>query len=190
MALSKLTGYEKSSLEDYTRNELIEIAKNYTIYYISESGQGKTTGYSKLTKEKLITLIKNDNDYKNKDPKIKNKPENRIQRLVNSLYGNESPEELMDAIIEALSEQEDNEVFPGKYYTFIYYAKTPGIEYDRYPLILAGDLTGNGFFGFNYHWGKVRQYTYPEVKSPLFPVSLYEFSSLRQLPYARFVTNR
>lgn len=187
--LTNLTGYEKP-LEDYTKNELVEIAKNYTIYYINESGQGKTTGYSKLTKDRLIQLIKNDTDYKNKNPKIQNKAENRIQRLVNSLYGNESPEELMDAIIEALLGTEDDKVFSGKYYTFLYYAKTPGIVYDRHPLILAGNITNNGFFGFNYHWGKIRQYTYPEVASPLFPISVYEFSSLRELPYAKFITNR
>jgi hypothetical protein len=184
-----ISGYEKP-LEQYTKNELVEIAKNHTIYYIGESGQGKTTGYSKLSKEKLIEIIKNDTDYKNANPKIQNKPENRIQRLVNSLYGTESPEELMDAIIEALSEKESNTISSGKYYTFVYYAKTPKIVYDRHPLILAGNKTENGFFGFNYHWGKIRQYTYPEVASPLFPVSLYEFSSLRELPYARFITNR
>lgn len=186
---TNLTGYEKK-LENYTKNELVEIAQKYTIYYIGESGQGKKSGYSKLTKEKLIELIKNDNDYKNANPKINNRPVNRIQRLVNSLYGTEEPEELMDAIIEALSDQEDNKISSGKYYTFIYYAKTPKIVYDRHPLILAGNRTGNGFFGFNYHWGTIRQYTYPEVASPLFPISLYEFSSLKQLPYAKFITNR
>ena len=98
---SKLTGYEKQ-LDSYTKNELVEIAQKYTIYYIGESGQGKTSGYSKLTKEKLISIIRNDNDYKDANPNINNRPVNRIQRLVNSLYGTEEPEELMDYILEVL----------------------------------------------------------------------------------------
>lgn len=183
---NEITGYEKP-LNQYNKEELIQIAEKYTIYYIGESGRGKTSGYRQLTKEKLILIIQNDEDYKNANPKIQNKPENRIQRLVNSLYGNESPEELMDAIIEALSEKEEYSVSTGKYYTFLYYAKTPNIVYDQHPLIMAGDLTQTGFYGFNYHWGKIRQYTYPEVASPLFPVSLREFNSLRQLPYAKFI---
>lgn len=184
-----LTGYEKP-LNEYTKNELIEIAKTYTIYYVGEKGTGRTGGYEKLNKEKLISLIQNDIDYRRSNPNVQNRPTNRVERLVNSLYGNENANELMDAIIEALSDNEDSSISSGKYYTFIYYAKTPGIIYDQHPLILAGGLTENGFFGFNYHWGKIRQYTYPEVASPLFPVSLYEFNSLRQLPYAKFVRGR
>ena len=95
---SNLTGYEKD-LTEYSKNELVEIAKNYTIYYIGESGQGKTSGYNKLTKEKLILIIQNDNDYQDANPKINNRPVNKIQKLVNSLYGTENPRELMDAII-------------------------------------------------------------------------------------------
>ena len=47
-----LTGYEKS-LEQYSKNELVEIAKKYTIYYQTDSGQGSTSNYDRLTKEKL-----------------------------------------------------------------------------------------------------------------------------------------
>lgn len=184
---SKLTGYEKQ-LDSYTKNELVEIAQKYTIYYIGESGQGKTSGYSKLTKEKLISIIRNDNDYKDANPNINNRPVNRIQRLVNSLYGTEEPEELMDYILEALSDGGSSNTTKGKYYTFLYYAKTPRITYDQHPLILAGDPTANGFYGFNYHWGKVRRYTYPEAASPFFEVSVREFYSLRQLPYAKYIT--
>ena len=184
---SNLTGYEKD-LTEYSKNELVEIAKNYTIYYIGESGKGKTSGYNKLTKEKLILIIQNDNDYQDANPKINNRPVNKIQKLVNSLYGTENPRELMDAIIEALSDRGSSTTSEGKYYTFIYYAKTPRITYDQHPLILAGGATENGFYGFNYHWGKIRQYTYPEAASPFFEVSIGEFYSLRQLPYAKFIT--
>jgi hypothetical protein len=186
-----LTGYEKS-LNQYTKEELVQIAEKYTIYYIGDSGEGKTSGYRRLTKEKLISIIKNDDDYKDANPKINNRPINRIQPLVNKLNGNEKPEVIMNTILDVLGEG-SNYVNSGKYYTFLYYAKTPKITYDQHPLILAGEMTPTGFFGFNYHWvgrgtSPIRQYTYPEVASPFFEVSIREFYSLRQLPYAKFIT--
>ena len=63
-----LTGYEKP-LKDYTKEQLVEIAQNYTIYYRSASGQGKLSGYNRLTKEQLINIIKNDSDYIDANPK-------------------------------------------------------------------------------------------------------------------------
>jgi len=38
-----LTGYEKR-LEDYTKNELVEIAEKYSIYYTTATGQGRIDG--------------------------------------------------------------------------------------------------------------------------------------------------
>jgi hypothetical protein len=86
-----------------------------------------------------------------------------------------------------LQDTETQELSAGKYYTYIYYAKTPNIIYDRYPLIMASEPMDYGFFGFNYHWGKIRQYTFPEVASPFYEVTTNEFNTLRSIPYADFL---
>ena len=64
-----ITGYEKPRLEDYTLEELKEIAASYTIIHsFTKSGQS-STAYSRLTKSQLVSLIRNDDDYKDKNPK-------------------------------------------------------------------------------------------------------------------------
>lgn len=72
---------------------------------------------------------------------------------------------------------------PNKYYTFIYKAKTPRIQYDRHPLILCGSTFQWGFNGLNVHMG-TRQYTYPEVLSNLYELSEEEFEYLQNVPLA------
>ena len=54
-----LTGYEKP-LKDYTKDQLVEIAESYSIYYTSTTGVGKLGGYKRLNKDQLISIIKND----------------------------------------------------------------------------------------------------------------------------------
>lgn len=183
---NELTGYEKP-LEQYTQKELAQIAQKYTIYYKTASGIGKTGGYNRLSKSKLIELIRYDPDYKRKDPK--NKPgrrdPNRIKPIKKDLIGRK-PSTIMNIIINALQDTERSFPSSGKYYTYIYYAKTPNIIYDRYPLILASDLMDYGFYGFNYHWEKIRKYTFPEVASPFYEVTTSEFNTLRSISYADF----
>lgn len=203
MAKPKLTGYEKSSLDQYTRTDLIEISKNYTI-------GGKSTGLSSLTKSQLINTIRNDVDYIRANPenttprKIKkqigsflsrgraklqaNRSNNRISPIVQSMTGFETPEDLMNDIIQALSDTESSMVRPGKYYTFIYYAKTPNIKYDVHPLVQITELTAFGFKAFNYHWPMVRQYTWPEVAGTIFyEVTINEYTLLQKIPYKKFL---
>ena len=77
---------------------------------------------------------------------------------------------------------------PNKYYTFIYKAKTRGITYDQNPLILCGDVFKWGFNGFNSHWNLVRQYSWNEVLSNVYPLSDEEFNFLQSIPLAYFRT--
>lgn len=191
-----LTGYEKP-LKDYTKEQLVEIAQNYTIYYRSASGQGKLSGYNRLTKEQLINIIKNDSDYIDANPKSPRridgkKRTNRLKDFKESLIGVETPERLMDEILSRLGGSERDYPSPGRYYTYIYYAATPGIIYDRHPLILAGDLLPKGFRGFNYHLGKIRQYNTVDgdrLVSGLYELSQQEFATLRSVPYGKLVQN-
>lgn len=190
-----LTGYEKPNLEDYSLDQLKEIATTYRISHQYTKTGATSTSYSRLNKTQLIYIIKYDPDYKRADPESRvggrgggKKSPNRIVPVRRDLVGNESPSELMDMIIEQLQDtaRDKREISAGKYYTYIYYAKTPNIIYDRYPLILASEPTDYGFYGFNYHWGKIRQYTFPEVASDLYEITTNEFNTLRAIPYADF----
>ena len=188
-----LTGYEKPKLEDYTLSELKEIAINYYIPHQYTKTGATSTNYSRLNKTQLIYIIKYDPDYQKANPKSRSggkkggeKTDNRISSIKRDIIGIESPSELMNMIIERLQDTESQYPSGGKYYTYIYYAKTPNIIYDRYPLIMASEPMDYGFFGFNYHWGKMRQYTFPEVASPFYEVTFNEFNTLRSIPYADF----
>lgn len=191
-----LTGYEKP-LKDYTKEQLVEIAESYSIYYTTASGVGKLSGYKRLNKDQLISIIKNDSDYIDANPKAPRridgkKRTNRLKDFKESLFGIESPEKLMDEILSRLSGSEREYPAPGRYYTYIYYAKTPGILYDRHPLIKAGDMLPKGFFGFNYHLGKIRRYNTVDgdrLVSGLYELNQKEFETLRSVPYGKLIQN-
>lgn len=195
----ELTGYEKP-LEQYTQKELAQIAEKYTVYYKTPSGVGKTGGYNRLPKSQLIRIIRGDNDYQVADPRLpksilggKTKTENRIEPILFNLIGTETPDELMNEIIDALKDTNIGYTpVPGRYYTYVYFAKTPRLLYDRYPLIKAGDLLSKGFRGFNYHLGKIRQYNTQDgdrLVTGLYEVTTAEFNSLQKISYTRLIQN-
>ncbi|QPX47999.1 hypothetical protein PQC13_gp034 [Synechococcus phage S-SRM01] len=191
-----LTGYEKP-LDQYTQKELVEIAEKYAVYYTTATGQGRISGYQRLPKSQLISLIKNDHDYKSANPKSPklsgtSRLGNRFSKFKESLFGNETPEQLMDEILTIASDTKRNFPVPGKYYTYIYYAATPRILYDRHPLIIAGDILPKGFRAFNYHWGKIRQYNTEDgdrLVSGLYELTPQEYNILKSVPYKRIIRN-
>ena len=191
-----LTGYEKP-LGDYTKDELIEIAVSYTVFYTTASGKGSYGGYKRLKKEQLISIIKNDRDYIRANPKTPRRIDgkiltNRFGDFKKSLNGTEKPDRLMNEIMSILSGTESAYPLQGRYYTYIYYAKTPKILYDQHPLILAGDMLPKGFLGFNYHLGKIRQYNTEDgdrLVSGLYELSQQEFATLRSVPYRKLIQN-
>lgn len=187
-----ITGHEKP-LENYSKNELVEIAKRYNIYYETALGKGSMSGYSKLPKDQLIKLIKEDRDYQRGGPKKPPQKPNRFRDLKESLKGNETPEELMDEILRLAENTSRNYIEAGKYYTFVYYAKTPGIRYDRHPLIKGGILLPRGFNGLNFHWfNQIRQYNTEDgtrLVSPLYEVTGTELATLRTIPYRKIIQN-
>ena len=75
---------------------------------------------------------------------------------------------------------------PNKYYTFVYKAKTKGIQYDQHPLIICGNVYKWGFNGINEHWGTIRQYSWGEVLSNVYELSEEEFQTLAQVPLALY----
>ena len=112
----------------------------------------------------------------------------RIAEISDNLIGVESPDDLMLEILEALPETEVV-AEPGNYYTFIYRPKTPGIQYDEFPLVAVTDVFNWGFKGLNFHWGNVRQYTWQEMVGNLHIVNSEEIESLRSIPYGKIRLN-
>ena len=77
----------------------------------------------------------------------------------------------------------------GSYYVFVYQPKTPNIRYDAHPLVAVTDVFQWGFRGINFHWGQVRQYTFPEVVGGLYKVDEMELRDLRTIPFGRIRLN-
>ena len=114
---------------------------------------------------------------------------NRIEEVKDELEKSiNDPEDLILIIMEALN----NTVTPipevGKFYTFIYNAKTPNITYDQHPLIACTDLQSWGFKGLNFHWRQSRNYTWEELAGQLYIVEYDELDDLLRFPYGKFIT--
>ena len=98
------------------------------------------------------------------------------------------PEDIMLLIMEIFTIEEIMPE-PGKFYTFIYNAKTPGISYDQHPLIACVELFRWGFRGLNFHWQNYRNYTWEEVAGKLHVVQFQELEELLALQYGKFILN-
>ena len=115
---------------------------------------------------------------------------------INRIVGNDinlrtdDPEEMMLEIMELLN----NTVTPipeiGKFYTFVYNAKTPGKAYDQHPLIACTSIEQWGFKGINFHWRQSRNYTWQELAGQLYIVQYNELDDLLAIPYGKFILNK
>ena len=187
-----LTGYEKS-LSQYTKSELVQIARTYSVYYRSESGVGKIGVYDRLTKNQLINLIQNDRDYQRVGSN------ERVQVLKRKIQNVSDSEEIMVNILDVFKDVEIVPT-PGNYYTFVYNAKTvkdkgkqyPGmpteeVYYDQHPLVAVFEIKQWGFVGLNFHWGTMRNYTWQEVVGQLHIIRKTEIDYLRSLNYMKLI---
>jgi hypothetical protein len=117
--------------------------------------------------------------------------DNRVREYLSDLNNRTNdPEEMMMEIMEALN----NTVTPipevGKFYTFVYNAKTPNITYDQHPLIACTDLQSWGFKGLNFHWRQSRNYTWEELAGQLYIIQNNELDDLLAIPYGKFILNK
>ena len=98
------------------------------------------------------------------------------------------PEDIMLLIMEIFTIQE---IVPeaGKFYTFIYNAKTPNISYDQHPLIACVEVFRWGFRGLNFPWQNYRNYTWEELPGQLHVVEFQELDELLALQYGKFILN-
>ena len=113
--------------------------------------------------------------------------DNRIEAIKDQLTSSD-PEDLMLQIMEALNNTVEAIPSVGKYYTFVYNAKTPNVQYDQHPLVAVTDLFGWGFRGINFHWQSSRNYTWNELAGQLYMVKSIELDDLLSIPYAKFIT--
>ena len=114
---------------------------------------------------------------------------NRIEPIKQDLVASNDPEDLMLMIMDAINDTVTPIPEVGKFYTFVYNAKTPDITYDQHPLIACTDLQSWGFRGLNFHWQKYRNYTWEELAGQLYVVQYNELDDLLAIPYAKFLLN-
>jgi len=113
---------------------------------------------------------------------------NRVRPVLDGITGKETGDDIMLELLEVLQES-GSTPRPGKYYVFVYNAKTPNIRYDQNPLVAVTDVFSWGFKGLNMHWGDSRQYTWSEVAGSLYEVFPAEIKDLQALPFANFRIN-
>jgi|TARA_B100000214_G_scaffold373857_1_gene355136 hypothetical protein len=126
--------------------------------------------------------------YEEVKAKIDAKEGIRLAPVLQDLIGNEDPDDLMIKVTDALEAENPRGVQAGKYYTFIYYAKTPLIQYDQHPLVAVFDVFDWGFRGLNYHWSETKSYTWDEVMSGLYNIKPIELRAARTIPYQKIIT--
>ena len=116
---------------------------------------------------------------------------NRIETYLSDLNNRTNdPEEMMLEIMEVLKDTVTPIPEVGKFYTFVYNAKSPNKTYDQHPLIACTSLEQWGFKGLNYHWRKSRNYTWQELAGQLYIVQYDELDALLAIPYAKFILNK
>ena len=116
--------------------------------------------------------------------------DNRVREYLSDLNNKTNdPEEMMLEIMEALNDTVSPIPEVGKFYTFVYNAKTPGETYDQHPLIACTSLERWGFKGLNFHWRKSRNYTWNELAGQLYIVQRNELDDLLNIPYGKFILN-
>ena len=116
--------------------------------------------------------------------------DNRVREYLSDLNNRTNdPEEMMLEIMEALNDTVSPIPEVGKFYTFVYNAKTPGETYDQHPLIACTSLERWGFKGLNFHWRKSRNYTWNELAGQLYIIQRNELDDLLNIPYGKFILN-
>ena len=108
---------------------------------------------------------------------------NRVRSVVDSLIGTEGADDIMIELMDTLTNTVTSSPSVGKYYVFVYNAKTPNIQFDSNPLVAVTDVFEWGFRGINLHIGQYRNYTYNELVGELYEVNSDELSDVRELPF-------
>ena len=111
--------------------------------------------------------------------------DNRIRPISDSLSRITNPDDLAERVKSVLREGPIVPI-PGSLYIFRYMAKTPEIRFDLNPLVQVTEVFSYGFIGFNFHWGRNRKYSYPEIQGGLYEVTTDELKDLELIPFQNF----
>ena len=114
---------------------------------------------------------------------------NRVRSVVDNLIGTEEADDIMIELMDSLTSTSTSSPSVGKYYVFVYNAKTPNIQYDSNPLVAVTDVFDWGFRGVNLHIGQYRNYTTNELVGQLYEVNPDELSDVRELPFVNITLN-
>ena len=114
---------------------------------------------------------------------------NRVRSVVDNLIGTEEADDVMIELMDTLTDTVTSSPSAGKYYLFVYNAKTPNIQFDSNPLVAVTDVFEWGFRGVNLHIGQYRNYTYNELVGQLYEVNPDELSDVRELPFVNITLN-
>jgi hypothetical protein len=119
---------------------------------------------------------------------VSTKKLNRIEMLEEAIsQATDDPNELM-AIIQEIFNDTEEFPRPGNIYTFVYTAKTPGIRYDKHPLLMVESIDLSGFRGYNVHWSDHRNYVWEGVGSSFHRVQRgEEFDYLHDVRYMEII---
>ena len=113
---------------------------------------------------------------------------NRIRPVLDDLIGIEDPDDLMEEILGVVKET-GKIPSVGNFYIFVYFCKTPNIQYDAHPFVAVTEVFKWGFKGINFHWGQMRQYTWDEIVGSLHLVYDEEVRDLQELPFRKINLN-
>ena len=114
---------------------------------------------------------------------------NRVRSVIDNLIGTEEADDVMIELMDTLTDTVTSSPSAGKYYVFVYNAKTPNIQFDSNPLVAVTDVFEWGFRGVNLHIGQYRNYTYNELVGQLYEVNPDELSDVRELPFVNITLN-
>ena len=114
---------------------------------------------------------------------------NRVRSVVDNLIGTEEADDIMIELMDTLTSTSTSSPSAGKYYLFVYNAKTPNIQFDSNPLVAVTDVFEWGFRGVNLHIGQYRNYPYNELVGQLYEVNPDELSDVRELPFVNITLN-
>ena len=114
---------------------------------------------------------------------------NRIKPIQVDLIGTESSEEIWEKLTPALDDTKVPAPTPGGIYVFQYFAMTPELLYDRYPVVGVQGIFEWGFTGVNLHLKDPRRYNFNQVSSQIYQVKKVELDTLLALPLEYLIQN-
>lgn len=165
---SYLTGYELSSLEDYTRDQIRALASKYGVKRYSTYKDmtelakvvSETEGFKQAGKKQVrLTIFEKIANEAKGEAKSLLWYKTKLKALISGIQTEPSrmnEQEKFDSI-GALVNQDQNvnrrRVFPGHLCFFEYKAETIDLPYyDKYPLLYVFKVTGGEFWGANLHY--------------------------------------